>query len=279
MGPTQETPWSSQRSAIRFIGYVWYGAMAHHSEKICHAHAADNRDTLRSAIYMTESLVEIEENPNFLGRLTETDYQVVIQYAHRRSYEVGGYVFRQGEEHDGIHVVESGRVRTFYVSPSGREITLAYWTPGHFVGGPEIFGGGHHMWSSVAVDRCIALWLPGSDLKTLILKIPDLAMGLIQGLVHKGKCYSALLQLMATRPMGHLLAHLLLTLEERYGNEMETGTIIRQRFTHGQLASMIGATRQWVSSTLDKFEAAGLISRDGEHIVVIDRRGLLERSF
>jgi hypothetical protein len=42
---------------------------------------------------------------------------------------------------------------------------------------------------------------------------------------------------------------------------------------------MIGATRQWVSSTLDKFEAAGLISRDGEHIVVIDRRGLLERSF
>jgi cytochrome c553 len=29
---------------------------------------------------------------------------------------------------------------------------VAYWPPGHFIGGPEIFGGGTHIWSGEAVE-------------------------------------------------------------------------------------------------------------------------------
>ena len=54
-------------------------------------------------------------------------------------------IFSQGEQHDGIYVIESGDVRTYYLGPMGRELTLAYWTPGHFVGGPEIFAWPTHV--------------------------------------------------------------------------------------------------------------------------------------
>lgn len=37
-------------------------------------------------------------------------------------------MFAQGEHHDGIFIIQRGVVRVFYVVPSGREITLAYWT-------------------------------------------------------------------------------------------------------------------------------------------------------
>lgn len=229
--------------------------------------------------YMTESLVDIEENPDFLGRLQEGDRYKVIDRGCRRRYRAGDHLFRQGEPHEGIYVIESGRVRSYYASPSGKEITLAYWTPGDFVGGPQIFGGGCHMWSSVAVSDSNALRIAGDDLRDLIREIPDLAVAVIDGLVHKSKCYSALLQLIGTRQMRARLAHLLLTLAERHGIvDQHDGLLIGSRFTHDELASMIGATRQWVSATMDQFESAGLITRKGDHIVVADRHGLLERS-
>ena len=230
------------------------------------------------ALYITESLVEIPENPDFLGRLNAADRLRVIRRGTRRSYAPGKAFFRQGEKHDGIHVIETGIVRSCYAAPSGREITLAYWTPGHFVGGPEIFGGGEHMWSSIAVEQSHALWLPGKELMSLIRSIPDLALGLIEGLVHKGKCYSALLQFLGTKPMSKRLAHLLLTLVERHGATSGQTVVITRKYTHEQLASMIGATRQWVSITLDRMEREGLTTQHDGCIVVLDRPRLVEYS-
>ncbi|HVT29045.1 MAG TPA: Crp/Fnr family transcriptional regulator [Lacipirellulaceae bacterium] len=232
----------------------------------------------RRALYITESLVEVPENPDFLGRLKAADRLKVIGRGMRRSYAPGRPFFRQGEKHDGIHVIETGVVRSCYAAPSGREITLAYWTPGHFVGGPEIFGGGEHMWSSIAVEHSHALWLPGKELMTLIRDIPDLALGLIEGLVHKGKCYSALLQFLGTKPMSKRLAHLLLTLAERHGATVGETVVIARRYTHEQLASMIGATRQWVSITFDRMEREGLAGQHNGCVVILDRSRLLEYS-
>ena len=53
----------------------------------------------------------------------------------------GQTLFSQGGKHDGIWLIESGRIRAFYTPPLGREITLAYWHVGNFVGGPEVFEG------------------------------------------------------------------------------------------------------------------------------------------
>ena len=68
-------------------------------------------------------------------------------------------LFAQGERHDGVFLIESGLIRTFYMSPAGREITLAYWQPGNIVGTPQVLGTGTHMWSGVAVgaDRRVGV--------------------------------------------------------------------------------------------------------------------------
>ena len=43
--------------------------------------------------------------------------------------------FRQGEQHDGIYLIESTRT-VFYTAPAGQEITLGHWMAGNFCGGP-----------------------------------------------------------------------------------------------------------------------------------------------
>lgn len=230
------------------------------------------------ALYMTESLLEDDTDSNILSHLTDQDRTRLLDLGQRCDYAPGDHFFHQGEPHTGIHLIEYGRVRSYYTSQAGREITLGYWTADHFLGAPQIFGGGFHMWSSVAVEPSQGVWLPGRELKALAYQIPGLAIGLIEGLVHKGKCYAALLQLVGTRPMCKRLAHLLLTLAGDHGEQNGGRTALDRRFTHEELANMIGATRQWVSLTLERFEKASLVARDGAYIVVLDRKRLLERS-
>lgn len=98
---------------------------------------------------------------NLLGALTDDECAAVCAASTVRVYRAGEMVFQQGAPHDGIFIVLSGQVRTFYLGPSGREITLAYWSPGNFVGGPELFGGTPHVWSGQAMSNSQALHVPG----------------------------------------------------------------------------------------------------------------------
>ncbi len=67
-----------------------------------------------------------------LQRLTVKEREEVLAEGNRRVVYRGKMLFSQGTAHDGIFLIESGRIRVFYIAPSGREITLAYWHPRQF---------------------------------------------------------------------------------------------------------------------------------------------------
>jgi CRP-like cAMP-binding protein len=178
-------------------------------------------------------------------------------------------IFHQGDPHNGIYLIEAGRVRSFYAGPSGKEITLAYWTPGHFIGGPDVFGGGTHVWSAVAVEKARLAYLPGHAIRALVKSTPAFAECLIDGLVAKGRCYSALVQMLGTRSVTERLAQMLLILAEVDRKPEAKRLVVSRRITHDQLASIVGSTRQWVTSTLARFQRRGLITID-RHVIAID---------
>lgn len=232
------------------------------------------RDRFGAALYLRESLLEAEDTPNILSHLSAKEYRLVLGHSTPRVYAPGEEVFGQGKRHDGIFLIDSGTARTYYVSPTGREITLAYWTRGNFVGGPEIFGGGEHIWSAVAVEESEIFFLRGTDLKVLVKALPNLAIGVIDGLVHKGKCYSELLQILGTRSVKSRLAHLLMTLASRYGVQTNDGVVIERSYTHDELANMIGSTRQWVTKMLDIYTRQGFIGKQSRYIIIRDLKSL-----
>jgi CRP/FNR family transcriptional regulator, cyclic AMP receptor protein len=227
-----------------------------------------------SALYLTEALADLNNGAGFLDRLTLEEIGAVRRAISARSFQPGETIFLQGDRHNGIYLIETGQVRTYYAGPSGREITLAYWTPGHFVGGPEVFGGGLHVWSANAVDVCRLSYLPGGAIRQLALTVPAFAICLIEGLVAKGKCYSALIQMLGTRSVTERLAQLLLILAEIHDREGSGQIIVDRRITHEQLAGIVGSTRQWVTSTLRRFQTGGIIHVERGTIVIRDPEAL-----
>jgi CRP-like cAMP-binding protein len=100
------------------------------------------------------------------------------------------------------------------------------------------------------------------------MQIPALGVGLIEGLSFKGKCYSALVQMLGTRSVTDRLAHLLLHLVDAYGIKVPDGTLIGAAFTHADLAHMVGATRQWVTISLQRLQEQGVVACRKSQIIV-----------
>jgi CRP/FNR family transcriptional regulator, cyclic AMP receptor protein len=220
------------------------------------------------ALLLTDGGTQASGLPNLFQGLSEPEIARVLGSGKRRVLYRGAQLFNQGSPQDGIFLIETGRIKVFYTAPSGREITLAYWHSGNFVGGPEVFKQGLHIWSGVAAVNSTVLHLPGDVLRRMVLSIPALAIGIIEGLSFKGQCYSALAQMLGTRSPTERLAQLLLHLMNLYGVEERHGTLIAASFTHADLAHMTGVTRQSVTVSLKRFAELGILNAHGSNLLI-----------
>jgi CRP/FNR family transcriptional regulator, cyclic AMP receptor protein len=221
-----------------------------------------------TALFLSETTAGLNEGAAFLSKLTPANMAIVRDNGRAIFAKADEQIFLQGDPHAGIYLIETGRVRVYYTGPSGREITLAYWPAGHFIGGPEIYGAGTHVWSGEAVEDSRLIFLPGAVIRTLIARLPSFALCLVDGLVAKGKCYSALVQMLGTRSVIERLAQFLLNIGELHGEADGQRVVIDRTITHDQIASMVGATRQWVTMTLDRFQKNGIISVTRQAITI-----------
>lgn len=223
---------------------------------------------ISSPIYLSEDMISLHSGTSLLDNLGTGDKERVLAVALRSSVRRGDPLFYQGDDHTGMWIIESGRVRTFYSGPSGKEITLAYWTKGHFVGGPEVFGAGKHVWSATIVDDAQLLFIPGGALRRLVRSIPDLAIAVIEAQISKGKAYSSLIQMLGTRSISERLQQLLLILVNHQSDEVDDGLRISRTMSNEQIAMIVGATRQWVSQSLENLQKKGVLTVSRKYLII-----------
>lgn len=212
---------------------------------------------------------------DILARLEPASRAELERRCTARRVSAGTVLFAQGEPHTETFFLQNGLVRTFYLSPSGKEITLAFWSAGDLIGGPDFFGDSPHIWSARCVKDTSLLAVAGPELRALTRAHPDLCECVVDALAFKTHWLSVLLQSLTTECVTDRLAHQLVLLCSIYGVEDKDGIAIRHEFTQEDLAGMVGATRQWVSMVLNQLQRAGLIRVRNRHLVIRDPDALM----
>jgi CRP/FNR family cyclic AMP-dependent transcriptional regulator len=183
----------------------------------------------------------------------------------------GTLLYTQGMRHIDTYIVKQGLIRTYYSSPMGREIALAYWSNGDLLGGPNFFDEeGLHLWSAQAVEDCTVLAIKGHDFRYVAAHIPALAEQVFDALCFKMRWFSLLVQTLGTESVSSRLANLLLILSEVYGIKTDEGIAIKYCFSQEDLAHMVGATRQWVSVALGHLQKGGVVRMRKRRLVVLN---------
>jgi CRP/FNR family transcriptional regulator, cyclic AMP receptor protein len=176
-----------------------------------------------------------------------------------------------------LWVLASGRVRVVRKSLDGRDITLDYYGAGEVIGEEALVEDNPPL-KFLAVEQVEAVRVPLAVARELLERDGTFAYGFATLLGERKVLAEKRIERLLTKPVESRVAHLLLEGARRYGVPDSRGTLIGVKFTHLEIASYVGSTRETVTLILGDFKRAGLILIDHRRIIVTDLDALEARS-
>jgi CRP/FNR family cyclic AMP-dependent transcriptional regulator len=192
-----------------------------------------------------------------------------------RRVEAGGFLYHMGEPAHSVYLVRSGLIKTSMVSPGGQQLTLRVHKSGDILG-ELCLCLGERREQAVALERSEVVEIPVDLLIGRLRQDPNAALAFASAACeHLAQAYERLRSL-SVEPAMRRLVRTLLDLAEDLGETTPLGTQITHHITQEELARLIGARREVVSSLLNQLRIAGLISYTRRGLIVVNRRALWE---
>ena len=202
--------------------------------------------------------------------LSEKELSFLAERSVPNDLTAGQVVFSEGEPCEGLYVVESGAVKIFKTSASGREQVLAVEGPGGSVAELPVFDGGAYPASAIALNEARLLFVSKRDFQALCVEHPAVALKVLKVLGARLRQLVGIIEELSFTTVRHRLAALLLRLARRRGKPTARGVEFTLPGSNQDLASHIGTVRELVSRNLSRLQADGLIKLDGKILVIPD---------
>ena len=103
----------------------------------------------------------------------------------RRFVGRGKFLFREGDQASGIHVLLSGKLKSSRYLAGGHEIVMHFISPGEVFGEVPAFLGRSYPASAQAVEDSEIFTLPVRAIERLIAREPGIAMRIFRGMSRK----------------------------------------------------------------------------------------------
>lgn len=188
-----------------------------------------------------------------------------------RRFPRGATIFCEGDPSDFLYVLKSGVIKLISVSDKGSEAILRILKPGEIFG-ELLLSRARRPFTAMAAEDSVVAILSRESFEKLLSLVPGLSLNFIQVLSERlAEVEEGMAESSHTWSY-HRLAKVLLRLSEDYGEEVPTGTMIRLRLTHEDLANLIGTTRETVTTQLNRMSRLGLLKHQARRFVVTPRR-------
>jgi CRP/FNR family cyclic AMP-dependent transcriptional regulator len=192
-----------------------------------------------------------------------------------RRYRRGEVIFRQDDPGDALHVVLAGRVRISSASETGLEAILATLRPGEFFGSLALLDGAPRSATAAAVDPTEILVLPRQAFRRLVDDVPAIRDHVLVALTREVRRLTDHVEELHFLDIAGRLAARLARLADEQGRGAASGEVrLDGPLTQGEIAAMVGSTRQSVNRFLGYLVDDGLVRVERDAIVITDMAAL-----
>jgi CRP/FNR family transcriptional regulator len=206
--------------------------------------------------------------------LSDAEFAFLTARVLERKFSGGELIFSEGEPCAGLFVVQSGNIRIFKSSASGREQVLSIDGPGSSIAELPVFDGGAYPASAQALDQTTLLFVSKQDFQALCLQHPQVALKVLRVVGARLRRLVGIIEELSFTTVRARLAALLVRLAKAEGKPGREGHSITLPAHNQELAAQIGTVRELVSRNLSRFQSEGLIKMDGRDIIIPDLRKL-----
>jgi len=207
-----------------------------------------------------EKIKTLQRNLYF-DELPESVLKDIAKKTQLREYERGDVLFWEGDPCAGLHIIESGSVKLYRVSPQGRQYIIAVLTEGATCNEVPAFDGGENPVNVEALETSHVWVIDPQVLRDLVLSNPEFALKILEKFGQNLRNLVGKVSEMAFYQVTHRLARLIteMPVEEPY-----------RHWTQEQLAARLGTVREVVSRSLKELEKSGAIRIEDRRITVMD---------
>lgn len=207
--------------------------------------------------------------PRFMEMLNDTDRNFLMTRSVVKCFAKDQVLYVQGDASKSLFIVVQGAVRVHYIQDSGGSLTTSYCREGMLVGAHGCTRwAGNHCWSAQALTDSRVLWIGREHLVALTDRSPHALRCVLAIAEFKAELLKKVIQILAETTVERRIALALHHLGSLYGITRGDEVEIDGHFTHQEIAEMIGASRQSVTTLLMGLEKAGEIRREGRRIFI-----------
>jgi CRP-like cAMP-binding protein len=227
----------------------------------------------------TRPLAETLAGIPFFSGLDSTSLERVGAGMRMRRFRRGEVIFHQGDPGDALFIVMTGAIKIMLPSDTGDEAILATLRPGDVFGELALLDGAPRSATATTLEATETLILPRDQFRELLATEPAIRDALLAAIAGELRRLTNHVEELHFLDITGRLASRLARLAAESGTTLPDGSIrLRSPLTQGDLAAMIGCTRQSVNKLLGMFTDDGLIRLDRDSIVVLDLDRLLQAS-
>lgn len=191
-------------------------------------------------------------------------------------FERGQTLYTPQEKSEWLFMLKKGRVRIYRVSPDGREFTLTVVNAGTVFGEMTLTAQRLEGAYAEAMEPSVICAMKRQDLERLVLEKPQVGLKMMRILSERLSAADNRMEDIALKEVPARLAAFILQLVEDEGVVTGEGYKVPTRYTHRQLATVVGSKRETVTKAFTLLQQAGAVELKRRRIHVRDIEVLKE---
>ncbi len=186
----------------------------------------------------------------------------------------GTTIFMEGQPSSGVYILCQGRVKLSACSQDGKVIILGIAEAGDILGLSAAMNGLDHETSAESLEQCKTNYIKSDDLLRFLQTNPEACLNAAKQLSRDYQtAYRQICSLGLSDSVADKLAKLFLGWSGN-GSGPDGRVHLKNRFTHEEMAEMIGTSRETVTRALRYLREHDLITVKGPDLFIHDRQRL-----
>lgn len=200
----------------------------------------------------------------FLSKLSDEVLITLAEKAKSAKFPKQATIIMEGDETSSLYIILSGKVRVFSSDEKSKEITLLTQEPGSYFGEIALLTDEPRSASVATLEKTTCAVISKSDFINWLMNHPDVAITLLGVLSEKIRHLTDKVRQMA---LSNVYERAVKALQEMAVVE-GSASIIHNRPTQQELASMVGASREMINKIMHELTKGGYIEIQDKTLII-----------
>lgn len=210
-------------------------------------------------------------NTHFLSKNSMDELKQRMNTIHLRA---GEYLYSEGEKVNKLFYLVKGTITLYKSNDEGKVLTLNYYTKDDMFGDYMSHDDGRAMENAKAIEDSVIGVIEKQEIEMLLWRKREFSIEFT-----KWVSYSQLLTQTKLRDLmffgkNGALASVLIRMTNTYGIKNDEKWDITKKFTHDEIACLIGTPRETVTRIINQYRKDGLVAYDKGYITILNLEGL-----